>query len=84
MFDAKLVTMIRPSARANTSSRCGPTTRSDGREAGPVGVGRIAAQQQHPFAAELGQPLHVGRLAVDRRLVELVVAGHEHRSELGA
>jgi len=30
MLDAKLVTMIRPSARENTSSRCGPTPRSLG------------------------------------------------------
>ena len=30
MFDAKLVTTMRPSQRAKTSSRCGPTTDSDG------------------------------------------------------
>ena len=30
MFDAKLVTTIRPLQRANTSSRCGPTNDSDG------------------------------------------------------
>ncbi len=34
MFDAKLVTMIRPSARANTSWRCGPTSRSEGENPG--------------------------------------------------
>ena len=55
-----------------------------GREAGPVGVGRVAAQQQHALAAELGQARDVGRRAVDRGLVELVVAGDEHRAELGA
>jgi hypothetical protein len=30
MFDAKLVTTIRPRQRANTSSSSGPTTDSDG------------------------------------------------------
>ena len=34
MFEAKLVTMIRPGARANTSRRCGPTSRSDGEKPG--------------------------------------------------
>ena len=84
MFDAKLVTMIRPWARANTSCSCGPTPRSDGREPGPVGVGRVAAQQQHAVAAELGEPRDVGGQAVDGRLVELVVAGDDDRPELGA
>ncbi len=30
MFEAKLVTTMRPSQRANASSRCGPTSDSDG------------------------------------------------------
>src|SRR3712207_7468180 len=34
-------------------------------------------------AAELGEPGHVGRRTADRRLVELVVARHEDRPELG-
>ena len=51
---------------------------------GPVGVGRVAAEQQQAFAAELGEPRDVGGPAVDRGLVELVVAGHQHRAELGA
>ena len=34
MFDAKLVTTMRPSQRANTSSRCGPTTDSEGENPG--------------------------------------------------
>jgi len=34
MFDAKLVTITRPSAREKTSSRCGPTTDSDGENPG--------------------------------------------------
>ena len=53
-------------------------------EAGTVRVGGVAAEQQHAFAAELGEPLHVGRLAVNRSLVELVVAGQQHNAQLGA
>ena len=34
MFDAKLVTTMRPSQRANASSRCGPTPASDGEKPG--------------------------------------------------
>ena len=49
-------------------------------EARPVGVGGVAAEQQHALGAELGQPRDVGGLAVDRGLVELVVAGQQHRA----
>ena len=59
----------------------GPDDRLAGREAGAVGVGRVAAQQQQLLVAELGQAPDVGRPAVDRRLVELVVAGDEHRPQ---
>ena len=34
MLEAKLVTMMRPSAREKTSSRCGPTPRSEGENPG--------------------------------------------------
>ena len=54
------------------------------REAGPVGVGRVAAQQQDAVGPQLGEPGDIGRLAVDRGLVELVVAGQKHRSQLGS
>ena len=53
------------------------------RPAGAVGVRRVAAEQQQPVAAQLGEPGHVGGPAVDRGLVELVVAGDEHGAELG-
>ena len=53
------------------------------RDARAVDVRGVAAQQQQPVAAELGQPRHVGRRAADRRLVELVVAGEQDRAELG-
>ena len=76
--------MIRPSQlRELSRSRAGPTLDSDGATPGPVGVGRVAAEQQQAVAADLGQPRDVRRAPVDRRLVELVVAGHQHRAELG-
>jgi hypothetical protein len=37
-----------------------------------------------PFTAELREPRYVRRHAVDRGLVELVVAGHERGAELTA
>ncbi len=61
-----------------------PDDRLRGREAGAVDVGGVAAQQQHALAAELGQARDIGRRPVDGRLVELVVAGDQHRAELGA
>ena len=75
---------MRPGQRANTRSRFGPTTDSLDRRPRPVGVGGVAAQQQHAVAAELGEPRDVGRRAPDRRLVELVVAGEQHGPELAA
>ena len=53
-------------------------------EAGTVDVRRVAAQQEHALAAEFGQTRYICRRTVDGRLVELVVAGDQHRAELGA
>ena len=54
-----------------------------GGDAGAVGVGRVAAEAEQALAAELGEPGEVGRDAVDRRLVELVVAGQQDRPDVG-
>ena len=51
-------------------------------ETGAVRVGRVAAEEQHALAAELGQTLYVRGLPVDRGLVELVITGHEHRADI--
>ena len=48
MLEAKEVTMIRPSQREKVSSSAGPTLDSEGATPGPVGVGRVAAQQSRP------------------------------------
>ena len=56
MLEAKEVTMTRPLQAEKVSSSAGPTLDSDGAIPGPVGVGRVAAEQQQAFAAELGEP----------------------------
>ena len=43
--------------------------------AAALGVRRVAQQQQHAFIADAPESLHVGRMAVGWRVVELEVAG---------
>ena len=78
------MTTMRPLQRAKTRSRFGPDRRLRDGDARAVGVGGVAAQQQHAVAAELGEPGDVRGRAADRRLVELVVAGEQHGPELAA
>ena len=59
-FEAKQVTMIRPSQRENTSRSAGPTAPLGRADARPVGVGRIAAEAQHALGAQLGEARDVG------------------------
>ncbi len=54
------------------------------RVAGALGAGRIGQQAEHSLAAELGQGVDVGHLAVNRRVVELEVAGVDDQTERGA
>ena len=49
--------------------------RLGGRPTGIVGVGRVGQQRQNPPAPQLPQLAEIGRLAVHRGVVELVVAG---------
>ncbi len=83
MFEAKLVTTMRPVGAREHLLQVRSDLSLGGREARTVGVGRVAAQQQHALGTQLGQARDVGRHAVDRRLVELVVAGQEHRAQAG-
>src|SRR4051794_16438919 len=59
-----------------------PHARLRGGDAGPVHVRGVAEQEQDALAAELGEPRDVGRLSVDRGLVELVVAREDRGAEL--
>ncbi len=54
------------------------------REPGAIGVRGVSAQEQQSLAPELGEARDIRRGAVDRSLVEFVVPGHEHCSELRA
>ena len=47
----------------------------------PLGVGRIREHAQHAGVADARDRREVGRIAVDRRLVELEVAGMEERAQ---
>jgi len=48
---------------------------------GPLGVRRVGEHHQHTLFADLGDRGEVGRIAVDRRLIEFEVAGVEHDSQ---
>ena len=76
--------MIRPSQRAKVSSSAGPTLDSEG-----ATPGRSALVESPQSSSRPSRPSSASREmsagpAVDRGLVELVVAGHQHRAELGA
>ena len=83
MLEAKEVTMIRPLQSEKVFSSAGPTLDSDGAIPG----GRRWSSRRRAKAALRG-PSSASRdmsagLAVDRGLVELVVAGQQHRAQLG-
>jgi uncharacterized protein YciU (UPF0263 family) len=75
--------MMRPGARAKMFAKASPTTRSEGVCPGPLGVGRIGKHAQHAVLADTRDRREIGRLAVDRRLIELEVAGVKDRAEFG-
>src|SRR6266540_4723078 len=50
------------------------------RVAGPVRVGGVGAEHEHPLLAQLGEPPVVGQLAVEWARVELEVAGVDDRA----
>ena len=79
--DANVATSTRPRARRNAASSLPVRLRSDGVTPGTVDVGRVGEQRQHAGVAERGEARQVGRQAVERRLVELEVAGVDDRAE---
>ena len=80
MLEANEVTMIRPLQRPNCWSRAGPTADSEGAMPGRSALVESPQSSGQAFLAELGEAGDVGRAAIDRGLVELVVAGHQHRA----
>ena len=81
MLLAKVATMTRPSSGSMISRKASPTVRSDGRVARVLGAGRVGQQADDALLAEPGEDREVGQLAVDRRVVELEVAGVDDRAD---
>ena len=67
--------------REKISSRRGITARFAGRVAGALHVGRVLQQRQHAALAVLGKGVQVERLVVERRQVDLEVAGVDHDAD---
>ena len=83
MCEAKQATMTRPSASAKIWWNAWPTIALGGGRARGLGVGGVGQQRQHALLAELGERVDVGDAPVDRRVVELVVAGEDDGAEVG-
>ena len=75
MLEENVVTTILPGALVKISSKPSTTSRSEPREAAPIGVGAVGEQREHARGAELGEAMQVEVLAVERRLIDLEVAG---------
>ena len=78
-FDANEATKMRPLACEKIDVNASPTARSSAC-ARALGVGGIGEHAEHALVADRGDSRKIGRLAVDRRLIELEVAGMEDRS----
>ena len=74
-FEAKEETRIRPSRLGKIWRNASPTTRSDSVTPARSALVESPSRRSTPTAADLREPADVGALAVDRRVVELVVAG---------
>ena len=74
MCEAKQATITRPSASAKIWWNAWPTVLSEAVEPAALGVGGVAEQREHALLAEPRERVDVGDAAVDRRVVELVVA----------
>ena len=75
MLEANAATTMRPVALVKISSKASMTSQLGAGEAAPIDVRAVGKQRQHALRAELGEPMEVEVLAVDRRLIDLEVAG---------
>ena len=73
--------MIRPAAREKMFCEGFADDALRERVAGALGVGRIGEHAQHAGVADARDRREVGRIAVDRRLIELEVAGVKERAD---
>ena len=81
MCDENVVTTIAPVGSRKTLRAARGRVRSDGVDAGVLDVGRVGQEQQHAVVAELGERREVRRATVERRLVDLEVAGVDDRAD---
>ena len=83
MLVANAVTTSLPRVLANSSSNASTTSYSEPREPGPLDVRAVAEQHEHALRAELGEPVEVEVLAVERRLVDLEIPRVDDRADRG-
>ena len=83
MFDAKLETSTRPWRVGMIWRNASPTTRSERVKPGRSAFVESPSSRSTPRVAELGEPADVGLQPVDRRVVELPVAGVEDATGAG-
>ena len=75
MLDANIATTILPSALVKISSNASMTSSSEPVNPLPIDVRAVGEQREHAGGPELGEPVEVEVLAVERRLVDLEIAG---------
>ena len=75
MLEANIATTILPLALVKISSNAVDDVDFRAGEAAAVDVRAVGQQRQHAGRAELGEPVDVDVLAIERRLIDLEVAG---------
>ena len=75
MLDANIATTIFPFALVKISSKRVDDFELRAGEPAPLDVGAVGEQHQHAGGAELREAVEIDVLAVERRLVDLEVAG---------
>ncbi len=80
MLEANIATTILPSALVKISSNASMTSTSEPVKPAPIDVGAVGEQHQHAGGAELREPVEIDVLAVERRLIDLEVAGVDHHA----
>ena len=77
--EAKLAMMMRPLALRKTSSKAGSITRSEGVQPARSALVESASSASTPRSENSASLAIIGRPAVDRGVVELVIAGMDHQ-----
>ncbi len=81
MLDENVATTSLPVVAVNSSSKASMTSISGPVNPRAIDVRAVREQREHALGAELGEPVEVEVLAVDRRLIDLEVAGMDDRAD---